>query len=71
MPLLVRLINSQIELADGVLSEVPDGIQDSRSVSEQIGSGRLAIGQEALLPDLHIVIRISQFDGLGQSHVSR
>jgi IstB-like ATP binding protein len=65
MPLLVRLINSQIELADGVLSEVPDGIQDSRSVSEQIGSGRLAIGQEALLPDLHIepVDRDVQLDG--------
>lgn len=56
MPLLVRLTDSQsqVDVADGVVSEVADRIHYGRRISEQVGSGRLTIDQEALLPDLHI-----------------
>ncbi len=54
MPLLVRLTDSQVDVADGMVSEVADRIHHGRRISEQVGSGRLTIDQEALLPDLHI-----------------
>lgn len=54
MPLLVRLTDSQVDVADGMVSEVADRIHHGRRISEQVGSGRLTIDQKALLPDLHI-----------------
>lgn len=54
IPLLLRLNDSQIKVADGVVAEVADSIDYGRGVLEQIGSGRLTVDQEALLSDLHI-----------------
>jgi hypothetical protein len=54
MPLLVRLTDSQVDVADGVVSEVLDRIHHGRRISKQVSSGRLTIDQEALLPNLHI-----------------
>ncbi len=50
----MRLTDSQVDLTGGVVSEVADGIHHERRISEQVGSGRLTIDQEALLSDLHI-----------------
>jgi len=54
MPLLVRLMILQVQVADGVVTELADGIQDRGGILEQIGSGRLAIDQKTHLPDLYI-----------------
>ena len=54
MPPLVRLTDSEVEVADGVVPQVSDGIEDGRDVLEKVSSGRLLIQQETLLPDLHI-----------------
>jgi len=50
IPLLVRLSDSQVKVADGVVAEVPDRVDHGRSISEQVGSGRLTVDHEALLP---------------------
>ncbi len=54
IPLLVRLSDSQVKATDGVVAEVPNRVNHGRSISEQVGSGRLTVDQEALPPDLHI-----------------
>ena len=54
MPLLVRLTDSQVEMTDGVVSQVTNRVHHAMRVLEQVGSGRLTIDHEALLPDLHI-----------------
>ena len=41
MPLLVRLTDSQVEVADGVVSQAPDGVEDGRDIREEVGSGGL------------------------------
>lgn len=54
MPLLVRLIDSQVEAGDAVIAQVADRIQCRRGIGEQVGPARLAIDQQASFPDLHI-----------------
>jgi len=54
MPLLVRLTDSEIDAVGGVASQASDCIENRRDVFEQVGSGRLLIDEEALLPDLHV-----------------
>ncbi len=54
IPLLVRLSDSQIKVANGVVAEAPNCVDHGRSISEQVGSGRLPVYQDALLPNLHI-----------------
>jgi len=52
MPPLMRLTDSEVEVADGVVPQVSDGIEDGRDVLEKVSSGRLLIQQETLLSDL-------------------
>jgi hypothetical protein len=66
MPPLVRLTDSEVETADGLVPQVSDGIEDSRGVLEKVRSGRLSIRQEPLLPDLHIEPVHGNFQPLGQ-----
>ena len=54
MPLLVRLTNSQVEMADGVVSQVPDTVDDGSRILEQVRAAGLSIHEEALLPDLDV-----------------
>jgi hypothetical protein len=54
MPLLVRLTASQVEMADGMVSQVPDAVDDGRRIVEQVCAARLSIQEEALLPDLGV-----------------
>ena len=54
MPLLVRLTDSEVQLIDGALSQTSKCIEDRRGVLEEVGSSRLSIDEQALLPDLHI-----------------
>ena len=54
MPLLVRLTDSEVEVIDGVISQVADGIDDEGGIPEQVGTVGLAIHQEPLLPDLDV-----------------
>jgi hypothetical protein len=54
MPLLVKLTDSEIELANRVVAQVPDLVEDGRGVLEEIGPAGLLIYQESILPDLHI-----------------
>src|SRR5690625_103736 len=54
MPLLVRLNDSQVQLADGVVAELADGIGDCGGVSHQARAARLTTDQEVPLPDLHV-----------------
>jgi hypothetical protein len=54
MPLLVRLTDPQIEMADGVVSQVPDAVDDAGRILEQVRAAGLPIHEEALLPDLDV-----------------
>src|SRR3954451_21989827 len=54
MPLLVRLTDPQIEMADGVVSQVPDAVNDGSRILEQVRAAGLLIHEEALLPDLDV-----------------
>ena len=54
MPLLVRLTDSEVEVIDGVVSQVADRIDDDGSVSEQVGAVGLAIHEKPFLPDLDV-----------------
>src|SRR3954452_12816533 len=54
MPLLVRLTDPQIEMADGVVSQVPDAVDDGSRILEQVRAAGLLIHEEALLPDLDV-----------------
>ena len=54
MPPLMRLTDSEVEVTDGVVPQVSDGIEDGRGILEKVSSCRLLIQQETLLPDLHI-----------------
>src|SRR3954463_14768694 len=54
MPLLVRLTDPQIEMADGVVSQVPDAVDDGSRIFEQVRAAGLPIHKEALLPDLDV-----------------
>ena len=54
IPLLVRLIDSEIEAGDGVIPQAADRIQCIRGIGKQVSPGRLAIDQQAPFADLHI-----------------
>src|SRR3954447_22060208 len=54
MPLLVRLTDPQIEMADGVVSQVLDAVDDRGRILEQVRAAGLPIHEEALLPDLNV-----------------
>src|ERR1700722_4201456 len=54
MPLLVRLIDSEVEVIDGAVPQVSDCIEDGSSILEEVSSSRLSIDEQVLLPDLHI-----------------
>src|SRR5690242_21358443 len=54
MPLLVRLTDPQVEMADGVVSQVPDAVDDGSRILEQERAAGLPIHEEVLLPDLAI-----------------
>src|SRR5690242_699762 len=54
MPLLVRLTDPQIEMADGVVSPVSDAVDDGSRILEQERAAGLPIHEEVLLPDLAI-----------------
>lgn len=54
MPLLVRLTDSEVEMVDGVVPQVPNCIKDGRGILEKISSSRLLVCQESLLPNLYI-----------------
>src|SRR3954469_11270983 len=54
MPLLVRLTDPQIEMADGVVSQVPDAVDDGIRILEQVRAAGLLIHEKALLPDLDV-----------------
>src|SRR3954451_10978900 len=54
MPLLVRLTHSQIEMIDGMVSQVSDAVNDGRRILEQVRAAGLSIHEEALLPDLDV-----------------
>jgi hypothetical protein len=53
-PLLVRLTNSQIEMADSMVSQVPDAVDDGSRILEQVRAAGLSIDEEAFLPDLDV-----------------
>src|SRR3954465_10280528 len=54
MPLLVRLTDPQIEMADGVVSQVPDAVDGGSRILEQVRAAGFLIHEEALLPDLDV-----------------
>src|SRR3954452_5129487 len=54
MPLLVRLTDPQIEMADGVVSQGPDAVDDGSRILEQVRAAGLLIHEQALLPDLDV-----------------
>src|SRR4051794_17682680 len=54
MSLLVRLTDPQIEMADGVVPQVPDAVDDGGRILEQVRAAGLPIHEEALLPDLDV-----------------
>lgn len=54
MPLLVRLTDSEIEVINGVVSQVADGVDDERGIAEQVGAVGLAIHEKPFLPDLDV-----------------
>jgi hypothetical protein len=54
VPLFVKLTDSEIYAVGGVVAEASNGVEDSGGVLEEIGSARLLIHQESLLPYLHI-----------------
>ena len=54
MPLLVRLTDSEIKAADGVVPQASDAVEDGGGVLEEAGSAGQPIHQESLLPYLHI-----------------
>jgi hypothetical protein len=54
MPLLVRLIDSEIKAIDGVVAQVLNSIEDGRGVAEEVTSTGLPIHQEPPSPDLHV-----------------
>ena len=54
MPLLVRLTDPQIEMADGVVSQVPNAVNNGSRILEQVRAAGLSIDEEALLPDLDV-----------------
>ena len=47
MPLLVRLTDSEVEMADGVVSKVSHCIEDAGSVLEEVGPAWLPIDHQA------------------------
>ena len=54
MPLLVRLMDPQVEMADSMVSKVSDAVDDGSHILEQVCAVGLSIHEEALLPDLEI-----------------
>jgi len=54
IPLLVRLTDSEVEVAYGMIAEVSDSVENGGRVREKVSAGRLLIDQEPLLSDLHI-----------------
>ena len=54
MPLLVRLIDSQIQAGNGVVAKAADRVQDRWRVGKQISPTWLTIDQHVSFSDLHI-----------------
>jgi hypothetical protein len=54
MPLLVRLSDSEIEMAEMVIAQFANGFDDAGRVREQMRAARLAIDQKASLSDLDV-----------------
>ena len=54
IPLLVRLTDSEVEDADRVVAQASNGVEDGRSVLEEVGSVGLLVHQKSLSPDLHV-----------------
>ena len=54
MPLRVRLIDSEIEMIDLVITQPAYGLDHIRCVREHVSASGLAINQKAALPDLHV-----------------
>ena len=47
MPLLVRLTDSEIKAADGVVAQISDAVENGRGVLEEVGSAGLSIDARA------------------------
>jgi transposase len=54
IPPLVRLTDSQIQLADCVVTEILDALEHGWRVRKEVGPARLTINQQPTFPDLHI-----------------
>jgi len=54
MPLLVRLIDSEINLINLVVAEFSHCLDHLRLIRKQMRAGRVTINQKAPLPDLHV-----------------
>ena len=54
VPLLVRLIDSEVNMIDVVIAEFANCLEHARLVCEQVRARSVAIDQEAPFPDLYI-----------------
>ena len=54
MPLLIRLIDSEIDAGDCVVPEALDRIQCMRRIGKQVSPGWLAVDLQVAFADLHI-----------------
>ena len=62
MPLLVTLRDFEVEVADSVVPQVSDRIEDERVVLEQVSFSRLLIDEEGARPAEHL----TRFEGVLQ-----
>ena len=65
VPLLVRLIDSEVNMINLVIAEFTNGLDHARRVREQVCARSVAIDQEAPFPDLYVkpVHRNLQYTG--------
>ncbi len=54
MPLLVRLTDSEIEMANIVIAQSANRLDDAGRIRKQMRAARLAIDQKAALSDLDV-----------------
>ncbi len=54
MPLLVRLIDSEIEAIDLMPAQLGHGFDHARRVREQVCPGRVGVNLQPALPDLNV-----------------
>jgi len=47
-------MDPQVEMVDGMVSQVPDAVDDGGRILEHVRAAGLPIHQEALLPDLEV-----------------